>query len=267
MSSHPYQDPTLPVEQRVADLLSRMTLEEKIAQIYQIWVIPAVPESPQMVKDYIRKYGVGSRILAGSHLAGSAQERTAGVEEINAYQRVAVEESRLGIPILHGRDVIHGFRTMFPIPLGMAASWDPALVEEAFTIAAREAASCGVKWAFAPMLDIARDPRWGRISEGSGEDPYLASQMAVAAVKGFQGEDLSDPAARSGLRQALRRLWRRRGRARLQHRARSATPPCATSTCPPSRPPSRPAWARSCPPSTISTASLPLAAITCSPNC
>lgn len=193
MPQSPYQDASLPIEQRVADLLSRMSLEEKVAQIYQIWVIPSVPESPQKVKDYIRKYGVGSRILAGSHLAGSAQERSAGVEEINTYQRIAVEESRLGIPILHARDVIHGFRTMFPIPLGMAAAWDPDLVEEAFTIAAREAASCGVRWAFAPMLDIARDPRWGRIAEGSGEDPFLASQMAVAAVKGFQGEDLADP--------------------------------------------------------------------------
>ncbi len=193
MSQLPYKDASLPIEQRVADLLSRMTLEEKVAQIYQIWVIPNVPESPAKVKDYIRKFGVGSRILAGSHLAGSAQERSAGVEEINSYQRVAIEESRLGIPILHGRDVIHGFRTMFPIPLGMAASWDPALVEEAFAIAAREAASCGVDWAFAPMLDIARDPRWGRIAEGSGEDPYLTSRMAVAAVRGFQGDDLTDP--------------------------------------------------------------------------
>jgi len=185
-----YKNPSLSIDRRVEDLLSRMTLEEKIAQLYQIW---ARPDNIDEVKAFIRRYGVGSRILAGSNLAGSGQEKALEIEEINEYQRIAVEESRLGIPILFGRDVIHGYRTIFPIPLGMAATFDPELVEQAYTIAAREASSAGVNWSFAPMLDIARDPRWGRIAEGSGEDPYLASQMARAAVLGFQGKDLSDP--------------------------------------------------------------------------
>lgn len=185
-----YKNPALPVDQRVSDLLDRMSIEKKIAQLYQIWVLP---ENSEESKAFIRKYGVGSRILAGSNLAGSALEKSLEVEEVNEYQRIAVEESHLGIPILFGRDVIHGYRTIFPIPLGMAAAWDPQLVELAYAASAREAASAGVNWAFAPMLDIARDPRWGRISEGSGEDPYLAASMARAAVRGFQGDHLGDP--------------------------------------------------------------------------
>ena len=182
-----YKNPALPVDQRVSDLLDRMSLEEKIAQLYQIWVLP---ENAEASKAFIRKYGVGSRILAGSNLAGSALAKSLEVDEVNEYQRIAVEETHLGIPILFGRDVIHGYRTIFPIPLGMAAAWDPQLVEQVYAAAALEAASAGVNWAFAPMLDIARDPRWGRISEGSGEDPYLASSMARAAVRGFQGEQI-----------------------------------------------------------------------------
>nr|HPL29974.1 beta-glucosidase BglX [Anaerolineae bacterium] len=114
-------------------------------------------------------------------------------DEAQRYQRIAVEESRLGIPLLFGRDVIHGFRTIFPIPLGQAASFDPGLVREAARIAAREAAAAGVHWTFAPMVDIARDPRWGRIAEGCGEDPYLAACLGAAMVQGFQGSDLRDP--------------------------------------------------------------------------
>jgi len=189
-SAFAYQNPTLPVEARVADLLSRMTRQEKIAQCAQLFVI--LSNRPQ-IEALIRKQGLGSRILASTHLAGSVREIATEVEDINALQRVAVEETRLGIPLIHGRDVIHGHRTVFPIPLAMAAAWEPGLVEQAYTIAAREAASAGVNWAFAPMLDIARDPRWGRIIEGFGEDPYLASRNTVAAVKGFQGEDLSSP--------------------------------------------------------------------------
>ena len=106
---------------------------------------------------------------------------------------MAVNESRLGVPLVIGRDVIHGFRTIFPIPLGQAASWNPELVEAASAVAAREARSIGIHWTFAPMVDIARDPRWGRIAEGFGEDPYLASELAAAAVRGFQGDDLAAP--------------------------------------------------------------------------
>ena len=179
-----YKDSSAPIPVRVDDLLTRMTLSEKIAQLSQIFVYDEIREQ---VKARIRQHGLGSRILAFSNLAGNVTEGIVAVEDLNELQRVAVEESRLGIPLLHGRDVIHGHRTVFPIPLAMAASWDPALVEEAFAISAREAASAGVHWTFTPMLDIARDPRWGRIIEGFGEDPYLGSQMAVAAVQGIQG--------------------------------------------------------------------------------
>ncbi|MDE6046012.1 MAG: glycoside hydrolase family 3 C-terminal domain-containing protein, partial [Alistipes sp.] len=114
-------------------------------------------------------------------------------EEINAVQRAAVEESRLHIPILVGRDVIHGFRTIFPIPLGLAATFDPLLVEEGARAAAVEATATGVRWTFSPMLDVARDPRWGRVAEGSGEDPYLDARMGAAMVRGYQGDDYADP--------------------------------------------------------------------------
>src|SRR5205085_4724587 len=105
----------------------------------------------------------------------------------NRLQRLAVEGSRLGIPLLFGFDLIHGLRTIFPVPLGLAASWDPQIVEQAQSIAAREARAVGIHWAFAPMVDIARDPRWGRIVEGAGEDPFLGAAIAAAQVRGFQG--------------------------------------------------------------------------------
>ena len=114
---------------------------------------------------------------------------------INAIQKAAVEESRLGIPVLIARDVIHGFHTMFPIPLGQAATFNPDVVEKGARISAVEATAAGIKWTFSPMLDVARDPRWGRVAEGSGEDPYLDVQMGLAMVRGYQGEDLSDPTA------------------------------------------------------------------------
>ncbi|MHC4418778.1 MAG: glycoside hydrolase family 3 protein, partial [Planctomycetota bacterium] len=113
--------------------------------------------------------------------------------ERNELQKIAVEGSRLGIPLMFGFDVIHGYRTIFPIPLGLAATWEPALVEKAAAIGASEASSAGVDWTFAPMVDIARDGRWGRIAEGFGEDPYLASVFSAAAVRGFQGTDPSSP--------------------------------------------------------------------------
>ena len=114
---------------------------------------------------------------------------------VNALQRVAVEESRLGIPLLIARDVIHGFKTIFPIPLGQAATFDPSVAEEGARVAAVEASSVGIRWTFAPMIDIARDPRWGRIAEGCGEDTYLTSVMGAAMVKGFQGDSLSSPSS------------------------------------------------------------------------
>lgn len=187
---HPYQNPQLPAAERVADLLARMTLEEKVAQLHQMYVRP---DNREEIKALIRRQGMGSRILSATSLAGSAREQGLAAEDMNEIQHIAVEESRLGIPLLHGRDIIHGHRTVFPIPLAMAAAFDPELVEQAFTVAAREAASGGVHWSFAPMLDIARDPRWGRIIEGFGEDPYLAAKLAAAAVRGFQGDDPGDP--------------------------------------------------------------------------
>lgn len=183
-----YKDPAAPIPTRVADLLGRMTREEKIAQLNQTYI---TPENRAEREAQIRRRGLGSRILTHFHLAGALTERIAAVEDLNALQRVAVEENRLGVPLLHGRDVIHGHRTVFPIPLAMAATFDPALVEAAFVITAREAASAGVHWTFAPMLDIARDPRWGRIIEGFGEDPHLAARLAEAAVWGLQGREAS----------------------------------------------------------------------------
>ncbi|MEM2410421.1 MAG: beta-glucosidase BglX [Thermofilaceae archaeon] len=177
--TEPYRDPRRPVEERVEDLLRRMTLEEKVGQLCQYSAHFGPTEE---LKEMIRKGLVGSLL------------NITGVERVNEVQRVAVEESRLGIPLLIGLDVVHGYKTVFPIPLALASSWDPEVVRRAAEIAAREASAEGVKWTFAPMLDIARDPRWGRIAEGFGEDPYLASVMAWAAVKGFQGERLSsDP--------------------------------------------------------------------------
>lgn len=162
------------IDQRVEELLSQMTLEEKIGQMNQV-------SGGYQFSDMIREGGVGSILNIVDPV------------EINAVQRIAVEESRLGIPILVSRDVIHGFRTIFPIPLGMAATFDPAIVEQGARVAAIEATASGVRWTFSPMLDIARDSRWGRVAEGSGEDPYLDVQMGVAMVKGYQGDDYSDP--------------------------------------------------------------------------
>ena len=117
--------------------------------------------------------------------------------EINRLQRLAVEGNRLGIPVLFGFDVIHGLRTIFPVPIAMAASWDPETIERGQAVAARESRAVGIHWAFAPMVDIARDPRWGRIIEGAGEDPFLGAAVAVAQVRGFQGERIGRPSGSS----------------------------------------------------------------------
>jgi beta-glucosidase len=167
------------VTERVQALLAQMTIEEKIGQLQLVqgggWHVP------DHLRDAVRAGRVGS-VLNEVH-----------VESVNELQRLAVHESRLGIPLLIGRDVIHGFKTVFPIPLGQAATWDPAVVERGARIAALEAASHGVNWTFAPMLDIGRDPRWGRVAEGYGEDPYLTGVMGAAAVRGFQGPQLDAP--------------------------------------------------------------------------
>ena len=166
------------VEARINALLARMTLEEKLGQLQQLDGEANGNFRPEHLQ------------LARQGLLGSTLN-VRGAQRTNELQRIAMTESRLKIPLIFGFDVIHGYRTIFPIPLGEAASWDPAAVERAAGIAAAEARAAGVHWTFAPMLDIARDPRWGRITEGSGEDPYLGSAMARARVRGFQGTDYS----------------------------------------------------------------------------
>src|SRR5205807_1063014 len=167
-------------EPKIDSLLTRMSLEEKLGQLNQLSV-DNEPSAEQLA--LVRKGLVGSFF----NLTGAAATHDA--------QHIAVDESRLHIPLIFGQDVIHGYRTVFPIPLGEAASWDPEAVQAAAHVAAREAAAAGVHWTFAPMVDIARDPRWGRIAEGSGEDPYLGSAMAAARVRGFQGSDPRAPDA------------------------------------------------------------------------
>ncbi len=167
------------VSQRADALLAQMTFDEKVGQLNQLFFISQLMK-PDAMEPAIREGKVGSLLFVTDPAV------------INRFQKVAVEQSRLKIPLLFGYDVIHGFRTVFPVPLAMASSWDPALVERAQSIAAREARAVGIRWTFAPMVDLARDARWGRIVEGAGEDPYLASKIAAAHVRGFQG---TDPAA------------------------------------------------------------------------
>ncbi len=162
---------------RVNELLARMTLREKIGQMCQQNL--GGPPTPLHQSAVVEG-------MVGSFLNARKEDR-------NELQRLAVEKSRLGIPIIFGRDVIHGFRTIFPIPVAQASSFDPELVERAAEVAAREATSQGVDWTFAPMVDVTREPRWGRIAEGPGEDPYLASCLGAAMVRGFQGNDLTHP--------------------------------------------------------------------------
>ena len=171
--------PQSPTEKKVENLLSQMTLDEKIGQMTQVcggWISPDL-------ENQIRQ-GAGAMLNSMG-------------EEANHYQRIAVEETRLGIPLLFGRDVIHGFHTIYPIPLGQAATFDPALVEEAARLTAEEAVQAGLRWTFSPMVDVARDPRWGRVAEGYGEDTYLTSCMGAATVRGYQGTGY-DPATGEG---------------------------------------------------------------------
>jgi len=178
------------LEKRIDEIISRMTLKEKIGQLVQLSA-PMDDAGKERLKNRVRNGGVGSVILAFSSTAGNDAQRDTEVEVYNELQRVAVEETRMGIPVIFGRDVIHGHRTVMPIPLASAGSFNPELVEECYTYVAKEAANDGVQWAFSPMVDVCHDPRWGRIIEGPGEDPYLASTMSHAIVKGFQGVDYS----------------------------------------------------------------------------
>lgn len=167
-----YMDSSLSVEKRVDDLLGRMTLKEKVGQMCQYL---AGPDAEQLAREG----------FAGSFL------NVTSPEEVEKLQRSAVEGSRLGIPILFGLDVIHGYSTIFPIPLAEASTWDPDMVSACASVAAKEAYSQGIRWTFSPMVDIARDPRWGRIAEGAGEDTFLGMAMARAQVEGYQGQSLT----------------------------------------------------------------------------
>jgi beta-glucosidase len=170
------------VRARAEALVARMTPEEKAGQLSQYFYFQLMPPPMrQPAEDALRTTGVGSLLFVTDPA------------EINRLQHIAVEKTRLKIPVLFGFDVIHGLYTIFPVPIGMAASWDPRMVEQVQAAAAAEARAVGVHWAFAPMLDIARDPRWGRMVEGAGEDPYLGSAIAAAQVRGFQGPYLGAP--------------------------------------------------------------------------
>ena len=179
MVSALYAIPAPEIEKRIDALLARMTLEEKLGQMSQSTSMQA-PLSEE-IKQQIRRGRWGSFLNAG--LPPDRAEA----------QRIAVKESRLGIPLLFGRDVIHGYRTVFPIPLGQAASWNPQLIERAAAIAGGEASTEGIHWAFAPMLDVTRDPRWGRVAESLGEDPFLVGELGSAMIRGFQGKGVGSP--------------------------------------------------------------------------
>jgi beta-glucosidase len=175
------------IEQKISTLMAKMTLEEKVGQMNQyngFWDVtgPSPKEGNAILKyEHLRKGWVGSMLSVR------------GVKEVRAVQKIAVEETRLGIPLIIGFDVIHGYKTLSPIPLAEAASWDMDAIKNSARVAADEASASGINWTFGPMVDISRDARWGRVMEGAGEDPYLGSKVATARVKGFQGDDLSLP--------------------------------------------------------------------------
>jgi beta-glucosidase len=205
LAAAPYKDPSLPVERRVEDLLRRMTLEEKLAQITTIW-----GQKPQLLDEAgdfdptraaaLYPDGIGHVARPSDLRASGSPEQVPYKDEretvafINAIQRYNVEQTRLGIPAIFHEEALHGYvargATSFPQAIGLASSWDPALVREVFTVAARETRARGVHLVLSPVVDVARDPRWGRIEETYGEDPYLVGEMGVAAVLGFQGESL-----------------------------------------------------------------------------
>lgn len=182
----PHLDKTKPIEERIDLLMKQMTLEEKVGQMNQyngFWEVtgPTPKEGNAALKyEHLRKGWVGSMLSVR------------GVKEVKAVQKIAVEETRLGIPLIIGFDVIHGYKTLSPIPLAEAASWDLKAIKKSAQVAADEASAVGINWTFGPNVDISNDARWGRVMEGAGEDPYLGSKVAIARVKGFQGDTKSD---------------------------------------------------------------------------
>jgi hypothetical protein len=204
MSNH--TDPAIAIATRVEDLLAQMTLEEKIGQLTQVsgnLTLTGPLNVAATDRDGLRQGRVGSML------------NVLGTRYTRGYQEEAMQ-SRLKIPLLFAHDVIHGYLTTFPVPLAEAASFDLAAIERSARVAATEAAAAGIHWTFAPMVDLTRDPRWGRVTEGAGEDPYLASQIAAARVRGLQGRRRGDTDAVLGHRQALCRLRRHGGRARVR---------------------------------------------------
>ncbi len=171
---------SLAIERRVDDLLKQMTLEEKVGQLAQYSV--GAPTGPESKRNNYAEMAANGQVGSLYNLVDAKQT--------NYFQHIAVEKSRLHIPLINGLDVIHGYRTTFPVPLAMASTWDPPIVERAARLAAQEASADGVRWTFSPMVDIARDARWGRMTEGAGEDPFLGSEMARAYVRGYQGKSL-----------------------------------------------------------------------------
>ncbi len=171
------------MHQFVKNLMAKMTLEEKLGQLN-------LPASSDFVTGAVSSTDIADKVKAGK-VGGVFNIRS--VVKIKELQQYAVNQSRLHIPLLFGMDIIHGYKTIFPIPLGMSATWDMDIIERSARIAAMEASADGIQWTFSPMVDLTRDPRWGRVSEGNGEDPYLSSAIAKAMVKGYQGEDLSAP--------------------------------------------------------------------------
>jgi len=183
-SAHAQPQKSVPSASRAEALLQKMTFDEKIGQLVQRAGGRSKALNSRLDAAELERVRAGQ---VGSYL------HVAGAEPLAKLQKVAIEESRLGIPLLFAMDVVHGYRTIFPVPLAMASTWKPESLELAARIAATEATSAGLHWTFAPMVDIARDPRWGRIVEGAGEDPYLGAQLAVAQVRGYQGTDLARP--------------------------------------------------------------------------
>ena len=175
------------VEKRIDKMISTMTLDEKLGQMsLRDWLFYEDKDLQQIVEE-IKQGRIGGFL----NVPRSSYDPKA----FSKLQKVAVEQSRLGIPLIFGHDVIHGYKTIFPIPLGQAASWNPSIIEQGARVAAKEATSAGIRWTFAPMIDIPRDPRWGRMAESLGEDVFLTSTLGAAMVKGFQGDDLTSPDA------------------------------------------------------------------------
>ena len=205
------------IRSRVDELLAEMTTAEKAGQLTQYFYFGFQRECRPT-----STLGRATRASRGRSSRRSARGEVGSLlfvtdpAETNRLQRLAVEGNRLGIPVLFGYDVIHGLRTILPVPIAMAASWDPETIERGQSVAAREARAVGIHWAFAPMVDIARDPRWGRMIEGAGEDPFLGAAVAAAQVRGFQGDAARRARAHHRRSQALRRLWRRARRPRLR---------------------------------------------------